>query len=631
MAVLNRGFEYQPIIRPYVAAPVEAFKESLDERSTVFDKNIADMDQLDILASNIDVLDPDKELKLAEIDRIRKGLQEVSSVGAENATSIVRKMARDFAGNENLRKASEKYSLDKQRQEDIRQLRLKGITPLDFTSKYEGITKTPDWNPAVESANDFLIDAKKYVGNIKERFKDLGISFQQINLGDGVTRTIAVTGDGKEVTPEMLEERAGAVIDDFVKSPTGGNQFYRWSEFQGQDPREAARQMLLTAGLEQVGSQKDVNYAVVENDTYYRDLLRKKAEEEALQYTTLDNPSEIGDEVRGGDTFGNEAPVGWWDKTKLRLKASVDGEKDKVVSVGRGATRTVKEKVIDNSVIKDEVEPVLKKALRVANPNLSEDEINQKASQYFNSKDFVLDNPEVEAALKLYETSVRGTRQRLRLTQQSTLNSLERPIDKNFNADNITKDVERNIEQKTFFTIEDGKVVPYTDQMRALKQLSKVDPSAYKLQMDFAGIVDAENPFGMEDEFNLDPNQTFYQPYAFNIIDDSGKTRTVYASRSLNDRPYGTTEDKRSLMAMHEAFNKSNRSYGEYVPVKNIPIPGDIEVVAIPNTSGGITYKAKGTINVNGKSLKLETTDSYQNTRDLINHLIVEYNKQIQK
>ena len=293
--------------------------------------------------------------------------------------------------------------------------------------------------------------------------------------------------------------KAGAVIDEFIQSPTGGNQFYRWNEFQGQDAREAARQMLLTAGLEQVGSQTKTNYQVVENDTYYRDLARKRAEEKPIPYSLLDNPSEVGQDMRGGDTFGNEGGYNWFDKVKLRSKATVDTGETRTVDAGMGVILKTAVKKVDNSLIREEVEPELKRALRINNPDLSEGEISKKAEEYFKSDKFVLDNPEVKQALKVYETSIRNTKQHLRLMQQSTLNSLERPIDKNFNADNITKDVKKNIPQKTFYTIEDGNLVPYTNEMRELYNLDGQPNSGYKLNMDFAGIVDAENPFGSKD------------------------------------------------------------------------------------------------------------------------------------
>lgn len=606
MAVLQRGFNYKPIIAPYAPAPVDIYRESLDERSKVYDRNLAEMDQLDILASNMKLLGPDEKLKQDAINQIRLGLAQIGESGAENSTDHVRRLAREFAANTDLQKAGDMYNLEKQRQEDIRQLRLKGLTPYDFTPEYKGVGESPDWTPKVETANDVLADAKNYVGSIKDRMSDLGISFRQSQQPDGSVITYAVTGDGKVVSNEMLESRVGDVIDEFMQSPTGGEQYSRWIGHNGQDPREAARQMLLTAGLSQVGAQVDKKYQIVDKDTSARDAAMAQQ-----QYAQLDPSFEIGDRTGASAYNINPAPYGEkgsffnFDKTKLRIKSSIPQE-GIPYSARHNPEQTSYKSKYNNEAIRSDVEKDIKRAIRISNPNLSETNVDKTFDQFVSDSQFILDNPKVEKLMNDYEESINGINMHIPLMNVGTLHQMERMVDKNFSSENIVKDISNSMEQKVFFTLDDnGNVIPFTEEMREAKKAKQADPS-YNFNIDFAGVASEANPFNNKDEYNVNPSETFYQPYALNVNID-GETRTVYASRSLNDRPYGTTKSKETLMKGQEIHNKAMNNIGEFVDFNMKEFEQPLQVRAIPNGQGGVEYQIQGSEEIGGKTYNFKT------------------------
>lgn len=605
MARLAQGFEYTPIVRPYAPAPVDEFREALDERSSVFDKNVDEMDKLDILANNIDVLDPDKDIKLGEIDKIRQSLGQVSEMGAENATNLVRKAAKDFASNQRLKGASEMYMLNKQKEEDIRQMRLKGLTPYDFSGEYGGIDATPNWRPQVEAANDVLSDAKKYVGKILEKTKDLGLRFISKTGPDGVTYTAAVTGDGVEVTNEMLEKRIGEVVDEFVQSPTGGNQYARWSEHNGLDSRQAAIEMLKTAGIEQVGEKSKVNYQIVGNNSAELAEARKRQQQAAVpefNASSLLGPLIDKDAYHNRNKVGNFNKIMGFDagtsfnKETLRLKAKPGNitETGRVIASSRGgitSTGSSSKSQYDNSRIRKEVEPEIRKAIGTAFPNLSSAELAQKMDSYFNNTDqFVLDNPEIETAMKQYNETLDTYQPYLMLNNPNTLYTDTRGNDKKFDLGAINQDVNATIMYRPFVPLDPNNDLGSAVDLR--KKMNDARKAGEEVKFTAAGIGDVQNHFiDSDSESNIGDrfHQMFAEPY-IGTLTIGDETVEVAFGRDLGEGVNGRDMSggklgKDDYVNVHKLHSQVVNNLGDYVDV-NLNLAGGV----------GLPIKAKAYI-----------------------------------
>lgn len=602
MARLTTGFQYQPIIAPYAPPPVEEFREALDERSAVYDRNIGEMDKLDILANNIDVLDPDREIKLAEIDKIRNSLTQVGEVGAENATNLVRAAARDFASNQRLRGASEKFALEQQRQEDLRQLRLKGITPYDFTSEYGGIDADPDWRPTIESANDVLTDAKKYVGTIKDKFRDLGWNIIQKTDPDGVKYTVAVTGEGQEVSRQMIEERIGNVIDEFMQSPTGGNQYVRWNEFNGQNGRDAAYEMLKTAALEQEGERTQLKRTVLRTD------------DSALSGGVQHAPEGIkwlpSSEAQRLDENFDIKELSTFDKFIQTLRASdikIDTENPMIDPLTKVPMfGIVPGEKVSNEFARERLEPYTQSALSYLYPNATSSEIQEMVDNAFSQKEFILDQPEVKRGLEQYYEAIKDYQSIPAIIDPNIGATATREYDKKFTAENIEKEIKSTFKQRRYKTTINGKVVDVTDDV--LKILNN-DPNTF----DVAGIYDIMNHFIEPDPDTQidgrDPSgQMFAQPYAINLrIPEKykgekfntlqvGKPFEIAVSRDFGNI-VGRDDNKEAYQTAAIIHNQAIRNIGRFVELDNSQLPYLVQSI------GNVPAKVRAMIDPSGNTV----------------------------
>jgi hypothetical protein len=562
----------------------------------VFDKNVDQMDKLDILANNMKTLAPDDPLKQAEVERIRGDLQRVTEMGAENASDLVRATARSFAGNQDLMKSMEMYEKEQERQKMLQQIRLQGGTAYDFSGEYKGVHETPDWTPRVETANNILADAKNYLGKIREKFGDSGISFQNRTSPDGTTYTVAVTGEGHEVSQAMLKERVGTVIDEFMNSPTGGEQFTRWNIHNGADEegaRNAALNMLMTAGAEQVGKEFHNKYQVVDNDKAERAARAKEQAVNPLNY--LPTKPHTYTEAYGiktgksGGFFSNAKDFidRFSYKKDAELVKTVRTERPTGLSTGSGPVDTwQKTYTYDNNKIKDQTIEDVRRIVGMSNPKATSAELERIVDSYYNNtSNFIYEIPEIKEAITKYEEALTTSQPTAKIMRDNLNSTSKNANNEKFTPENAKKDIDQTFEQRIFMIVnKDGKVEDISEKIKEARISDK------GFNYDAAGILDVDHPYSQTDPnaAGFDQSEMFAQPYMINATID-GKNYEVAVSRDLGQGVYGEyAGDKKFYEAAHKLHKATVPNMGAYVDVTDVFPQADGQVRARTYMQNGV-------------------------------------------
>ncbi len=268
-------FDIKPVVLPFDGRILQKqFNETANALDERFDINKAQADKLALLALQMKVLPGDQHIKEEAVQKIRDEITRINEqgIGFENAGQIISTLAQDFVGDEQLTGARTSFTNRQKEIADVQTLRLNEKQPAFFDEDISGFqTVTTDefgketitpFQSRVEAQQDPLADAITHFGRLASDLKSQGIALESVpgRPGLGVLRT----GSVEEITDTDINNRIEAVIDQYLQSPEGGDQFRRLreQEFQQANPegtqeemdafvREEAREQLITAGGDQ--------------------------------------------------------------------------------------------------------------------------------------------------------------------------------------------------------------------------------------------------------------------------------------------------------------------------------------------------------------------------------------------
>jgi len=185
----NLRFSQSQVIPQYAGAPVEEFSKLLAKREAEYKSNLADIDQLELAASTLDVNDADYEVKKAALDKVRETIQGIANSGGayEFAGDKIRAAARNFMGNEALQAAMKNQATIKTKKDEYTNLYLnKKISEVGYA---EAMRRLADYQGIGEGENGIyatpdLYTPVKYTDYTK-KLDDFGKGFKADLIDSG--------------------------------------------------------------------------------------------------------------------------------------------------------------------------------------------------------------------------------------------------------------------------------------------------------------------------------------------------------------------------------------------------------------------------------------------------------------
>lgn len=253
------GFNFQPYIQPYVAPPIQEFNrmgEVLNER---YETNVANMTELELLASQIQVLPTSQAIKDKMLEEVNLTLSEIRERGdIENATPRVREAVRRFALDPNLRQAAENFQRASQYDEELRQARLEGRDMIQFLD-YRNEQFVDGRLQPLMSDNQQRLDYRSRYETYFDNLQPESISISESGWGQGPGGIYQQTGVATEkagIAADTIRDIVDSNLDGVITSTNEGVQRFReLTELQGlsaDEARETIRGEMMGAGLERV-------------------------------------------------------------------------------------------------------------------------------------------------------------------------------------------------------------------------------------------------------------------------------------------------------------------------------------------------------------------------------------------
>jgi soluble cytochrome b562 len=254
-------FNFQPFVQQYVPAPVQEFAalgEALNQR---YEKNVAEMEELDFLSSQIQTLPTSSHIKEAMLRDVKNTLRAVREKGdLENAAPRIREAVRRFRTDPNLRQAAENFQKAKEYDDQLNQMKLQGRTPLTFVDyRTEAFDDKGNLLP-ISADNQMQLDYRKrqetYFDDIKPESTSIASSgFSK--RGDGLWVKGESASETAGITAARIEAAVNSNLNNYLQTPEGRQQLqYLTSPRYGNMSREQAiqsiRNDMMGAGLERV-------------------------------------------------------------------------------------------------------------------------------------------------------------------------------------------------------------------------------------------------------------------------------------------------------------------------------------------------------------------------------------------
>ncbi len=253
--------QFQPYVSSYVGNANKELAETRDILKDTYTKNLAEADAVDLAFRQLPVLKGDTLHKEKAGEAIKSVFNQIAESGGdyENQTNRVRTLVKDIKGNPILLAAAKNY---KAVQDEIaleQQMRANGQTPLNFNKDRDNFStvgpngEIQEYKSGLEKGLNWRADAKEYIGKIESVIKELNPEIDE-KLSKSISYDMLKTGRVEMITDPMTRKRVEQVLDEFMQSNTGGNQFVRWTKFNNPeaDERKAAFDLLHGVAQEQI-------------------------------------------------------------------------------------------------------------------------------------------------------------------------------------------------------------------------------------------------------------------------------------------------------------------------------------------------------------------------------------------
>ncbi len=239
MALLP-NFQFRPTFIPKdPSLVVNQFGKTADALDKRFDEQVDFANKLSILSSNVEVGEGDRGIKDAAIKKIDDLITSITedNIGFENAGLALGKAARDFAKDPALSQARRNFPLQEEARKREADFRSKtGVSFASNFDNFQSVTKDAEGNDVFntfqatgEATLNHLADAQQHFGTLKADLESLGITAVPSPIPGEPVRYMR-QGTTQEITDKDVLDRANVIVDQFMKSSTGGNQFARLEE-----------------------------------------------------------------------------------------------------------------------------------------------------------------------------------------------------------------------------------------------------------------------------------------------------------------------------------------------------------------------------------------------------------------
>ncbi len=205
------NFKSTQFVSQYAGLPVDEFLQSASALQQRGQQNQEKLDQLEIMANNIQTMDIDQNVKQSRLAEIDKQMTALAESGAyEHAAAQVRTQARDFARDEELMDASANYSkLQKMKAE----AKAQGATQIQLQYLDNAIASYNRGGGAAGGSNLAEVSFYKEANLAKE--VDIILNGQKADgsvISNPNGKGYIVTSSNKEVTEEDLRKQAIAYL-----------------------------------------------------------------------------------------------------------------------------------------------------------------------------------------------------------------------------------------------------------------------------------------------------------------------------------------------------------------------------------------------------------------------------------
>lgn len=264
--------QFQPYVSSYVGNANKELADTRDILKDTYTKNLAEADAVDLAFRQLPVVKGDILHKEKAGEAIKSVFNQIAESGGdyENQTNRVRTLVKDIKGNPILLAASKNYKAIEEEKALEQQMRANGLTPLNFNRDRDNFTtvgpngEIQEYKSGLEKGLNWRADAKEYIGKIESTIKEHNPEIDE-KLSKSISYDMLKTGRTEMITDPMTRKRVEQVIDEFMQSNTGGNQFVRWTKFNNPeaDERKAAFDLLHGVAQEQIFSKPYTDYKVL--------------------------------------------------------------------------------------------------------------------------------------------------------------------------------------------------------------------------------------------------------------------------------------------------------------------------------------------------------------------------------
>lgn len=257
------GFNFQPIVQQYTPSPVAEFDAYGQQLNNRYEQNLASMDSLDILASQMEVLEGSRGIKDKAIGDIRNLMSEFQKRGDyENAAPKLRLAAKRLATDRNLKTAIENYQNAKKWDEELRVAKNNGINMLQFNDyRNERFDDRGDLiSNANTSDNQKRLDWEGRQATYFDQLQPETVTIEESGYRRGANGLWEKYGNASSkggISADRVVEQASRNLGSYLQTSEGQQQLKyltspRYGNMSVQDAQKQILNGLITSGMEKV-------------------------------------------------------------------------------------------------------------------------------------------------------------------------------------------------------------------------------------------------------------------------------------------------------------------------------------------------------------------------------------------
>jgi hypothetical protein len=553
---------HSEFVPQYQGLPLEAMERVGDTLQDRHYQNIANASQLDILAKQqlADTRpDADRSYIQSQLGGIKEALAEMAKNGGENATGRVNALVTQFMGDEKLINIKKNAAALRQEEEMMSKLGSKGV--LNSRAREEFLKRgsfdeNGNFNPYYGSAQERL----NYTAKADQIFEPLRANTYQTDLVGDVNSTLkamqiekvlpGVSGDlssmyGKYKT-QIIERLSKQRIDDFANNQGGWEDYKQSSEYQqqknvlGLDDSEIKKEFL-SRGYAKIYEKALKDW---ENNPMLG-LLGKGSGEDT---------SGLRAEQMANMPLKYDSGLGDLEDFLPKDRESTDYQSNSSGQLGSGAPGRgmVTTKSTGYKGVLKNMPPARWQKFN---------ETAKIAAEVFGAGELgdLSENStpeEITKAQNLVKQYDEFLQNRVTYPVKDVTRYTREDQEGRDRAEDITKDVKRNITSRVIYDPESGKIIPVTKDGEMSKELQEVLGDGGLDNITVTGDLDPKNHIAKTAK-----NKALANAYVVQVTDpkDPSKLKEIFVSRPKYDNPMQVAYND----AVNEVYSTFNLAPGK--------------------------------------------------------------------